>query len=68
MAALSPERVAEGKSAEYFCAFSRNNWLAETPPAKAMDLTSGYSFRAISSFSRRISVATFSKDAAKSAT
>lgn len=69
MAALSPERDGEGKKTfNSFVAFSLNSPLAETPPAKTIDFVSGYFLRARESFSRRISIAVFSKLAAKSAT
>lgn len=45
----------------------RRNWLAETPPAKTMDWISEWSLRARSIFSRRISIAVCSKEAAMSA-
>ena len=47
--------------------FFLNSSLAETPPAKTMDLVSGYCLRARVSFSRRMSMAVCWNEAEKSA-
>ena len=68
MAALSPEKDLSGnKTSNSVAAFSRKKSLAETPPAIMMDLQ-GYFWVAEVSFSRRMSMAVFWKEAAKSAT
>ena len=71
MAPLSPVKDFSGaKVGISFTIFnlSLNNSLAETPPAMQMDLVSGYFSRAFWRFFIRISVAVFSKEAAKSFT
>ena len=69
MAPLSPDSFGAGKKTSGCCSPEkrlRSSWLAETPPAKTMEFVSGCLARARVSFSWRMSMAVFSKLAAKS--
>ena len=67
MAALSPENALFGKKTVR-AVFLRRHSLAETPPAKTRLFVSGYFSMAFCSFSKRMSQAVSSNEAAKSAT